>query len=100
MVADRGPVEYGLAVDTISDQVELSGADCHLTIDPVAPAKEIVVPLPLQTVLVAAVADPPTEGELTCIVNWAAFADDGTAQSAVEVSWQSILSPLPKPLSV
>ena len=54
-------MEYGLAVETIFDQVELFRDHCHRTIEPVWPLSETVVPVPLQTALVVGVAVPPTE---------------------------------------
>ena len=55
------PVVYGFAVEMMSDQIELSGDDCHFTIEPVFPASVIVVPLPVQTSPAVGEAVPPTE---------------------------------------
>ena len=86
----RLPVVYGLFVDTILDQLELSRDDCHFVIVPVCPASATVVLLPLQTVLVAGVVVPPTEVGATVMVSRAAFAVVGDAHGASEVNWQSM----------
>ena len=51
-----------------SDQVELSGDDCHFVIAPTFPLRVIVVPLPLQRVPAVGVAVPPTATGLTVTV--------------------------------
>ena len=61
-------VVYGLFVDAILDQLELSRDDCHFVIVPVCPASATVVLLPLQTVLVAGVVVPPTEVGFTVAI--------------------------------
>ena len=52
----------GLSVETMSDQLLPPSVEaCHLTIAPVAPVRLIVVPVPVQTSALPAVAMPPTE---------------------------------------
>ena len=59
-----------------------------------------MVPVPLHTALAAGAAVPPTETGVTAIVNCAALAVVVVAQLAVDVNWQSIVSPLARLVSV
>jgi hypothetical protein len=64
-----GPVLNGLSVEAMSDQeLPPSAEACHLTIAPVFPPRLILVPEPLQTSELAAVAVPPTETGSTVTV--------------------------------
>ncbi len=79
VVAVNGPVPNGLAVEAMAVQVLPPSVEyCHPTITPICPLKLIVVPLPLYSSVIVAVAVPPAGGWSTVTV--------ATVEVAVELS--------------
>jgi hypothetical protein len=97
-----GSVVSGLSVEPTSDQVIPPSVEaCHLTIAPVAPLRLTLVPVPLHTAALPAVAAPPTETGSTVMVATLELAAEHTplcttARNAVA----TVNGPVPNGLAV
>ena len=85
----------------MSDQVELSGEDCHLVMLPVCPLRSMEAVEPLQTALGVGVAVPPTEAGDTVILTEAELAAlHGLLCTTARNQVSAVNAPIVAPLKV